>query len=228
MPMELSISAGEKTGTPRRAAVARIEFGSGKREPRKPRYSRDDRPTGEVLGDPADHPVGLLELELVHVRVVDPVEVELSQAEVVRVRASHPVTAPDRLVEVLVEHRSRGDHHVDDPPVDEVAQDLAEARGDERSGEAQEDRRPLGVPKCVLPDLEAAAQVARLDRGGLELFQQAAEPSGAGDVHGVDGLLQVLAAALRYRGRHERPNPARHLNALCSNEVLLSRRLGEG
>jgi hypothetical protein len=44
--MELSMSAGEKTGTPRRAQVARMESLPGSSRPRNSNSSREEYPRG--------------------------------------------------------------------------------------------------------------------------------------------------------------------------------------
>ena len=160
MPIELSIKAGEKTGTPRRAAVARIDSGSGKREPRNPRNSREEagrRGNSSVIR-PMTRSVSSNLSSSTYVSYIR-FQVEVPETEVVRIRAPHPVTTPHRLVEVLIEDGPRGDEDVHEAPVDQVAQDLPEAGGDQGTGEAQKDGGSLGVSKRILPDLETPTQI---------------------------------------------------------------------
>ena len=96
----------------------------------------------------------------------------------------------DRLVDVLVEDGAGGDDDVDETPVDGVADHLPESRGDQRTGEPQEDGGPLPVGEGVLPDLERPAEVARLDGGSLELAQKRPKAVDLGDVDRHDALLQ--------------------------------------
>src|SRR4029077_16650100 len=90
------------------------------------------------------------------------------------------------LVQVLVEDGAGGDDDVDEPPVDEIAEDFPESGGDEGSREPEQDRRPFGVPEGVLPDLEAPTQVPGLDRALLEGGEELAEASVLGDVDRPD------------------------------------------
>jgi hypothetical protein len=75
---------------------------------------------------------------------------------------------PHGLVEVLVEDRPGGDHHIHHTELDHVPEDLAEAGGDEGPGEPDEDGGSLRVPEHVAPDLVTTAQVPGLHRGLLE------------------------------------------------------------
>ena len=220
IPIELSIRAGEKTGIPRRGGRQdRIRIGKpGPEEGEELAGGR--RAARELFRDLADHPVGVLELELIDVRVVDPVEVEATQLDVVRTRSPDPVLAADRLVKVLIQDRARRDDDVDDSPLDQVAQHLAQTRRDKGSRQSEQDGRAFPVLEGVLPHFEATTEVTRLDRGRLELVQEVAEPCVTRYVDGNDGAFEEGTSSRGDRTGHGDASAGPFLTALASvNEV---------
>ena len=131
----------------------------------------------------------------------------LAQGDIVRGRRPDPVPTADRLVQVLVHHRARRDHDVDDAPIDQVPEHLAESGRDERTGESEEDGGPFPVGERVLPDLQCATEISGLDRRRLELGEEVADPLSPSDVDRNDRPFQDLAPASCDGAGHVRATP---------------------
>ena len=230
MPIDESFSAGTKSGTPRRAHAPRIEplsclhpWASSARNAREERLLPASASANFETGE-----VGLPVLLLVDERVVEAVDVEVAQLLVVGLGMAVVVAAAAHLVVVLRDDRAGRDDDVDHVLLDQVDDHLPHAGGDERSRQAEHDRRTLPVAQHRLEDAGRLAERARLegrvavgveqlrDGGALaDLYRRrrAAEErllplAVDADRRGVDVLVGGVRGAFSFRS-HRRGPPER-------------------
>jgi hypothetical protein len=113
----------------------------------------------------------LVDFMIIHQGIVNTHDPMSPEGIIISFFGAHIMPVPKTFEEVVEHIGTRGDNHINQFQPDHIADHLAHATGDHRSGETQKDDA-LGIPEHLLEDFKASVDISALKGGMLEGLNQ--------------------------------------------------------